>query len=90
MKIKEYKINFMNSLLPFYDEMEAESFFYLILENRHQLRRIDLALDAEKEFSDSEISFELRKSNERKAQGNNNVNQGNNVNRRLRRRWWLW
>ena len=56
MKIKEYKINFINSLLPFYDEMEAESFFYLILENRHQLRRIDLALDAEKEFSDSEIS----------------------------------
>ena len=56
MKIKEYKINFINSLLPFYDEMEAESFFYLILENRHQLRRIDLALDADKEFSDAEIS----------------------------------
>ena len=56
MKIKEYKINFINSLLPFYDEMEAESFFYLILENRYQLRRIDLALDADKEFSDAEIS----------------------------------
>lgn len=56
MKIKEYKINFINSLLPFYDEMEAESFFYLILENRYQLRRIDLALDAEKEFSNAEIS----------------------------------
>jgi len=56
MKIKEYKINFINSLLPFYDEMEAESFFYLILENRHQLRRIDLALDAKKEFSEAEIS----------------------------------
>ena len=56
MKIKDYKINFINSLLPFYDEMEAESFFYLILENRYQLRRIDLALDADKEFSDAEIS----------------------------------
>ena len=56
MKVKDYKINFINSLLPFYDEMEAESFFYLILENRYQLRRIDLALDAEKEFSDAEIS----------------------------------
>lgn len=56
MKIKEYKINFINSLLPFYDEMEAESFFYLILENKHQLRRIDLALDADKEFSEAEIS----------------------------------
>lgn len=56
MKIKEYKINFVNSLLPFYEQMEAESFFYLILENRHQLRRIDLALDADKEFSEAEIS----------------------------------
>ena len=56
MRIVEYKINFINSLLPFYDEMEAEIFFYLILENRYQLRRIDLALDAEKEFSEAEIS----------------------------------
>jgi release factor glutamine methyltransferase len=56
MKVKDYKINFINSLLPFYDEMEAESFFYLILENRYQLRRIDLALDADKEFSEDEIS----------------------------------
>lgn len=56
MKIKEYKIDFIKSLLPFYDEMEAESFFYLILENKHQLRRIDLALDADKEFSEVEIS----------------------------------
>jgi release factor glutamine methyltransferase len=56
MKINEYKAHFIKSLLPFYDEMEAESFFYLILENRHQLRRIDLALDTDKEFSDAEIS----------------------------------
>jgi release factor glutamine methyltransferase len=56
MKIKEYKAHFIKSLLPFYDEMEAESFFYLILEDRHQLRRIDLALDTDKEFSDAEIS----------------------------------
>ena len=55
MKIKDYKINFINSLLPFYEEMEVESFFYLILENRYQLRRIDLALDADKEFSEDEI-----------------------------------
>ena len=57
MKIKEYKVNFIESMLPFYDEMEAESFFYLILENIHQLRRIDLALDADKEFSEEEISI---------------------------------
>lgn len=57
MKIKEYKINFIKSLLPFYDEMEAESFFYLILEKKHQLRRIDLALNIDKEFSEFEISL---------------------------------
>ena len=57
MKIKQYKINFIKSLLPFYDEMEAESFFYILLENKRQLRRIDLALDADKEFSEDEISI---------------------------------
>ena len=57
MKIKDYKINFIKSLLPFYDEMEAESFFYLILEKKHQLRRIDLALNIDKEFSEFEISL---------------------------------
>ena len=55
MKIKEYKINFIKSLLPFYDEMEAESFFYLILENQRQLRRIDLALNIDLLFSKEEI-----------------------------------
>jgi release factor glutamine methyltransferase len=56
MKIKEYKVNFVEALLPFYDEMEAESFFYLLLENKHQLRRIDLALDVDIEFSETDIS----------------------------------
>ncbi len=57
MKITEYKVNFIKSLLPIYDEMEAESFFYLLLESKHQLRRIDLALDVDKEFSKEEISI---------------------------------
>lgn len=55
MKIKEYKTKFTTELLPFYDEMEAESFFYLILENQRQLRRIDLALDIDLVFSKEEI-----------------------------------
>lgn len=55
MKIKEYKGHFIKALLPFYDEMEAESFFYLLLENKHQLRRIDLALDVDSVFSENEI-----------------------------------
>ena len=57
MKITEYKVNFTKSLLLIYDEMEAESFFYLLLESKHQLRRIDLALDVDKEFSKEEISI---------------------------------
>lgn len=55
MKIKEYKTKFIAELLPFYDEMEVESFFYLILENQRQLRRIDLALNLELQFSEEEI-----------------------------------
>lgn len=55
MKIKEYKGHFIKALLPFYDEMEAESFFYLLLENKHQFRRIDLALNVDSVFSENEI-----------------------------------
>ena len=55
MKIKEYKTKFIAELLPFYDEMEAESFFYFILENQRQLRRIDLALIIDLHFSVDEI-----------------------------------
>ena len=55
MKIKEYKTKFVTELLPFYDEMEAESFFYLILENQRQLRRIDMALNIDLLFSKEEI-----------------------------------
>ncbi len=55
IKIKEYKTKFIAELLPFYDEMEVESFFYLILENQRQLRRIDLALNIDLHFSAEEI-----------------------------------
>ena len=55
IKIKEYKTQFITNLLPFYDEIEAESFFYLILENQRQLRRIDLALNIDLLFSNEEI-----------------------------------
>jgi release factor glutamine methyltransferase len=55
MKIKQYKSEFIIQLSFIYDEGEAESFFYLILENKHQLKRIDLALDIDLEFSEAEI-----------------------------------
>ena len=55
MKIKEYRSQFIQELLPIYDEGEAESFFYLILEEKRQLKRIDLALNPELFFSEKEI-----------------------------------
>ena len=38
-----------------YDAEEAESFFYLILEKLHQMKRIDLALNPAFEISDFDI-----------------------------------
>ena len=55
MKIKEYRSQFIQELLPLYDEGEAESFFYLILEEKCQLKRIDLALNPELVFGEEEI-----------------------------------
>lgn len=50
MLVKEYKTTFLNELSPLYDEMEIESFFYIILESFHNKKRIDLALNPEMEM----------------------------------------
>lgn len=55
MKIKQYRTQFIKELAPFYDAYEAESFFYLILEDKHKLRQIDLALNHELKFSESDF-----------------------------------
>ena len=55
MLIKEYKSLFAKQLSSIYDVGEVESFFFTILENKHQLKRIDLALDINLEFSEIEI-----------------------------------
>lgn len=55
MKIKEYRTFFIQTLTPIYDTAEAESFFYLILENKFQKKRIDLALQPDLVFSEEEI-----------------------------------
>lgn len=56
MKIKEYRTQFIEALTSLYGEGEAESFFYLILEEKHQLKRVDLALQPNLFFSEGEIS----------------------------------
>ncbi|MDI1303738.1 MAG: protein-(glutamine-N5) methyltransferase, release factor-specific, partial [bacterium] len=55
MKIKEYRTQFIQELTPIYGAGEAESFFYLILEEKNQLKRIDLALRPDLEFLEEEI-----------------------------------
>ena len=57
MKIKEYRTQFIQELSSIYDAGEAESFFYLILEEKKQLKRIDLALNPDLTFSNEEIQL---------------------------------
>lgn len=55
MRIKNYRSEFIAQLTPLYDAVEAESFFYLVLEHYHGLRRVDLALQPELDFTESEL-----------------------------------
>jgi release factor glutamine methyltransferase len=57
MKIKEYRTHFIQELSPIYDAGEVESFFYLILEEKNQLKRIDLALNPDLTFSNEEMQL---------------------------------
>lgn len=45
---------FHEALLPVYDEQEIDSFFSIILEKIHQLKRIDLALQPETEMTEAQ------------------------------------
>jgi release factor glutamine methyltransferase len=56
MTIKNYRDYFIQELTPLYDAGEAESFFYLTLEAKHQLKRVDLALQPDLAFSESELA----------------------------------
>lgn len=55
MTIRAYRTHFIQALSSIYEEGEAESFFYLILEAKHQLKRIDLALQPDLTFSEAEL-----------------------------------
>ena len=57
MTIKHYRDQFIQELTPLYDAGEAESFFYLILEAKQQLKRIDIALQPELVFLASELEI---------------------------------
>lgn len=56
-KIKDYRTQFIQELSSIYDIGEVESFFYLILEEKQKLKRIDLALNPDLTFSKEEIQI---------------------------------
>ena len=56
MNAKIYRTKFIKALESIHGIDEAESFFYLILEEKHKMKRIDLALNTDFEFSDEAIN----------------------------------
>ena len=56
MNAKLYRTKFIEALEPTHGIDEAESFFYLILEDKHKMKRIDLALNTDFEFSGDAIN----------------------------------
>lgn len=56
MKIRDYKITFIETLKDLYDNDEVENFFYLILDNLKQISKVDLALNPKLEFSVEELN----------------------------------
>ncbi len=56
MLLKEYKSTFLKELSSLYDEKEIESFFYIVLESFHNIKRIDLALNPAMEMDAMQLS----------------------------------
>lgn len=54
--IRAYRQYFIAQLTPIFDQMEAESFFYMALEEYRQLKRTDLALNPGLKFNPEEIA----------------------------------
>ena len=55
MLLKQYKNHFFDSLKNIQDEQEIESFFFILTEYLHNLKRIDVALNPDFEISDAAI-----------------------------------
>lgn len=56
MLFKTYKPIFLEALSFLYDEKEIESFFYIVLEQFHDKKRIDLALHPEMEMTATDVN----------------------------------
>ena len=55
MLLKQYKNHFFEALNSVHDANEIESFFFILIEYLHNLKRIDLALNPDFEISNEEV-----------------------------------
>ncbi len=55
MLLKQYKTHFFDSLKNIQDEQEIESFFFILTEYLHNLKRVDVALNPNFELSEAAI-----------------------------------
>ena len=55
MLLKQYKNHFFDSLQGIQDEQEIESFFFILTEYLHNLKRVDVALNPNFEISEEEV-----------------------------------
>ena len=55
MLLKQYKNHFFDSLQGIQDEQEIESFFFILTEYLHNLKRVDVALNPNFKLSDAEV-----------------------------------
>ena len=55
MLLKQYKTHFFDALKNIQDEQEIESFFFILTEYLHNLKRVDVALNPNFELSDAAI-----------------------------------
>lgn len=55
MLLKKYKTHFFDSLKNIQDEQEIESFFFILTEYLHNLKRVDVALNPNFKLSDAEV-----------------------------------
>ena len=55
MLLKQYKTHFFEALKDIQDEQEIESFFFILTEYLHNLKRVDVALNPNFELSDAEV-----------------------------------
>lgn len=55
MLLKQYKTHFFDALKNIQDEQEIESFFFILIEYLHNLKRVDVALNPNFELSDAEV-----------------------------------